>query len=65
MARPGDFLFQQLDAETTVRAATESALQTTVSTAPLEDVLTTGRQAIEARVMAALQEETRSLRRGR
>ncbi|MGA2132100.1 MAG: FtsH protease activity modulator HflK [Bryobacteraceae bacterium] len=57
MARPDDFLFQQLDAETTVRTAAESALQTTVSTAPLDDVLTTGRQVIEARVMAALQKK--------
>ena len=55
MARPDDFLFGQLDAETTVRTAAESALQTTVSTAPLDDVLTTGRQEIESRVMAALQ----------
>jgi len=55
MARPDDFLFRQLDAETTVRTAAESALQTTVSAAPLDDVLTTGRQEIEGRVMAALQ----------
>jgi HflK protein len=55
MTRPDDFLFRQLDADTTVRTAAESALQTTVSTAPLDDVLTTGRQALEARVMAALQ----------
>jgi HflK protein len=55
MARPDDFLFRQLDAETTVRTAAESALQTTVSTAPLDDVLTTGRQGIESRVMAVLQ----------
>jgi modulator of FtsH protease HflK len=55
MSRPADFLFQQLDAETTVRTAAESALQTTVSAAPLDDVLTTGRQAIESRAMEALQ----------
>jgi len=55
MARPDDFLFGQLDAETTVRTAAESALQTTVSTAPLDDVLTTGRREIESRVLAALQ----------
>ena len=53
MSRPDDFLFRQLDGETTVRTAAESALQTTVSTAPLDDVLTTGRQEIESRVMAA------------
>ena len=55
MARPDDFLFGQLDAETTVRTAAESVLQTTVSTAPLDDVLTTGRREIESRVLAALQ----------
>ncbi len=65
MDRPDDFLFQQLDAETTVRTAAESALQTTVSAAPLDDVLTTGRQSIESRVMAALQNKARSLWRGR
>src|ERR1700733_6619572 len=55
MTRPDDFLFRQLNADMTVRTAAESALQTTVSTAPLDDVLTTGRQALEGRVMAALQ----------
>ncbi len=53
--RPDDYLFQQVDAETTVRTAAESALQTSVSTAPLDDVLTSGRVAVEARVLAALQ----------
>ena len=57
MVRPDDFLFQQLDAETTVRTAAEAALQTTVSTAPLDDVLTTGRQALETRVLVALQKK--------
>ena len=57
MSHPDDFLFRQLDADATVRTAAESALQTTVSTAPLDDVLTTGRQQIEARVLAALQKK--------
>ena len=57
LAQPDDFLFQQLDADATVRTAAESALQTTVFTAPLDDVLTTARQAIEARVAAALQKK--------
>ena len=55
IAHPDEFLFGQLDAEATVRTAAESALQATVSTAPLDDVLTTGRQEIENRVTAALQ----------
>jgi Cu+-exporting ATPase len=57
LVRPDDYLFQQLDGEATVRTAAESALQTTVSTAPLDDVLTTGRHALEAQVMAALQKK--------
>lgn len=55
MSRPGDFLFQQLDGEATVRTAAESALQNTISSAPIDDVLTTGREAIESRAMAVLQ----------
>jgi Cu+-exporting ATPase len=57
VTRPDDFFFQQLDPESTIRTAAESALQTTVSTAPLDDVLTTGREAIEARVLAALEKK--------
>jgi HflK protein len=57
ITRPDDFLFQQLDPEATIRTAAESALQTTVSTALLDDVLTTGREAIEARVLEALQKK--------
>jgi len=55
MTHPDNFLFRQLDAETTVRTAAESALQTIVSAAPLDDVLTTGRRELESRVMAALE----------
>ncbi|MGD0365248.1 MAG: FtsH protease activity modulator HflK [Bryobacteraceae bacterium] len=55
MSRPDHFMFRQFDAEATVRTAAESALQTTVSAAPLDDVLTTGRREIESRVMVALQ----------
>jgi Cu+-exporting ATPase len=57
LAQPDDFLFRQLDGEATVRTAAESALETTVTTAPLDDVLTTARQTIEARVLAALQKK--------
>jgi len=57
LSQPDDYLFQQLDGEATVRTAAESALQTTVFTAPLDDVLTTERQTIEARVAAALEKK--------
>jgi HflK protein len=57
LSQPDDFLFQQLDGEATVRTAAESALQSTVFTAPLDDVLTTARQTMEARVVAALQKK--------
>src|SRR5262249_61486066 len=43
------YLFRQSDPEATVRAASESAIHGIVSTAPLDQVLTTGRQSIEAR----------------
>jgi Cu+-exporting ATPase len=57
ITRPDDYLFGQVDAEATVRTAAESALQTTVSTAPLDDVLTTGRASVEARALTALQKK--------
>ena len=55
LVRPDDYVFGQLDGETTVRAAAESAVQAVVTGASLEDVLTTGRAAIEARVRQELQ----------
>jgi Cu+-exporting ATPase len=48
------YLFRQSDPEATVRAASESAIHGIVSTAPLDQVLTTGRQSIEARALAEL-----------
>lgn len=53
--RPDDFLFTQADGEASVRAAAESALESVITTTPLDDVLTTGRQAIEQRVRTELQ----------
>lgn len=55
LARPGDFLFTQLDGDATMRAAAESAIQSVVTSASLDDVLTTGRAAIEQRVKSDLQ----------
>jgi Cu+-exporting ATPase len=55
LARPDDFLFRQLDGDVTVRAAAESALQAIATTSAMDDILTTGRQDIEARTQAELQ----------
>jgi len=55
LIRPDDFLFRQFDGDTTVRAAAESALQAITTTTLMDDVLTTGRQAIEEKMRAELQ----------
>lgn len=55
LARPDEFVFGQLDGAATVRAAAESTIQSVVTSAPLDDVLTTGRSSIEQRVKSALQ----------
>jgi membrane protease subunit HflK len=44
-----------MDPETAIRAAGESAIHGIVGSTPLDEVLTTGRQAIEARALAELQ----------
>jgi HflK protein len=55
LARPDEFVFGQFDGAATVRAAAESAIQSVVTGAPLDDVLTIGRASIEGRVKSALQ----------
>jgi len=55
LARPDEFAFGQLDGQATVRAAAESALQSVVTSASLDEVLTTGRAAVEQRVKRDLQ----------
>jgi HflK protein len=55
LVRPDEFVFSQLDGEATVRAAAESAIQSVVTNAALDEVLTTGRLGIEARVKPELQ----------
>jgi HflK protein len=52
---PDAFLFRQLDGDVTIREAAESAIQEATTTTPLDDVLTSGRQAIEQKVLAELQ----------
>jgi Cu+-exporting ATPase len=55
LARPDEFVFGQLDGAATVRAAAESTIQSVVTSAPLDDVLTTGRSSIEHSVKSGLQ----------
>jgi Cu+-exporting ATPase len=55
LARPDEFVFGQFDGAATVRVAAESTIQSVVTGAPLDDVLTTGRSSIEQRVKSALQ----------
>ena len=51
--RPDDYLFQHIDAETVIRAASEAALRSVVNTVPLDALLTTGRR--EAEELAAVE----------
>jgi HflK protein len=53
--RPDDFLFRQLDADATVRAAAESVIQCVTTSTSLDDVLTSRRGEIEARAKEGLQ----------
>jgi Cu+-exporting ATPase len=55
VVRPADFVFNQADAAATVRSAAESALQSVVTNAALDDVLTTSRIVIEGRVKQEVQ----------
>jgi Cu+-exporting ATPase len=55
LAHPDDYLFRQLDGEATIRAAAESVMQTITTATPLDEILTTGRRAIEQRAQRELQ----------
>jgi modulator of FtsH protease HflK len=55
IADPEKFLFRQLDPDATIRSAAHSVLQTIVTSAPLDDVLTQDRRGIETRAKAGLQ----------
>ena len=55
ISHPDDFIFRQLDADTTLRAAAESVMQMITTETPLDDLLTTGRHAVEARARKMLQ----------
>lgn len=53
--QPDLFLFRQLDGDATVRTASESVLQSVITTSSLDDALTVGRREIEARMKKMLQ----------
>jgi HflK protein len=55
LSRPDEFLLRQFDGESTVRTAAEGALTSIATTTSLDDLLTTGRKRVEARVKAELQ----------
>ncbi len=56
LARPDDYLFGLMDGETTVRVAGESALHAVLTTTGIDDALTQGRNGIEARIVAEMQQ---------
>jgi Cu+-exporting ATPase len=55
LSRPDEFLLRQLDGEATVRTAAEGALTSIAGTTSLDDILTTGRKQVEARVKSEIQ----------
>ena len=55
LEKPDDFLFRQLDAEATIRAAAESSLRSVVNAMPLDALLTTGRRGAEKAAAEELQ----------
>jgi HflK protein len=55
IAQPDAFLFRQMDGDETIRQAAESVIQGVTTTTPLDEVLTSGRQALEQQVLGELQ----------
>jgi membrane protease subunit HflK len=55
LSRPDEFLLRQLDGESTVRTAAEGALTSIATTTSLDEILTTARKRVEARVKNAIQ----------
>jgi membrane protease subunit HflK len=56
ISHPDDFIFRQLDGDITIRTAAESVMQTITTQTPLDDLLTTGRHAVEAKAKKLIQE---------
>jgi len=55
LSRPEEFVLRQMDGESTARAAAEGALTSTATTISLDEILTTGRKLVEARVKQDMQ----------
>ncbi len=55
LPHPDDFLFRQFDAEGSLRAAAESAIESVITVTGLDAVLTSGRRAIEEKARRELQ----------
>jgi Cu+-exporting ATPase len=55
LSRPDEFLLRQLDGENTARTAAEGALTAIANTASIDEMLTTGRKQVEARVKQEMQ----------
>jgi len=64
VSKPEDFLFQHADGETVVRAATESALQSVITSTALDSVLTTDRRGVEAQTKELLQQRLNRYKSG-
>ena len=64
IARPDEFLFNHQEAEVTMRTAAESALQTVLTSTPLDALLTSGRKAVEERAMIELRSRLQRYRTG-
>jgi HflK protein len=61
---PDDFVFQQLDADATVRAAAESVVASVVTSSSLDEVLTLNRTNVQQRVQQVLQDRLNGYRAG-
>ena len=61
---PGNYLFEQLTTETTIRVAAESVMRTIVNQTALDDLLTTERRGVEQRAAEHLQGRLERYRTG-
>lgn len=64
ITQPDEYLFNHQEAETTIRTAAEGALQAVLTSTALDDLLTTGRRAVEERVAAQLKSTLAKYRTG-
>ena len=64
LEHPDKFVFEQLDAETTLQVAAESVIQRIVNSTPLDDLLTTRRHDLEQQAAETLNMRLRDYRTG-